>query len=77
MSTVELAKKIESLSADDYNLVIMLVNSLSEKNINKNMKKYSEDELVAELTESIRKSDNGDTVSAKELSKKMRERYAI
>lgn len=31
MSIAELTAKIESLSAEDYNMVIMLVNRLSEK----------------------------------------------
>ena len=61
MSIAELTAKIESLSADDYNMVIMLVDRLSEK----------------ELTESIQKSDKGVTKPARTVSKSMREKYAV
>lgn len=53
MSIAELTAKIESLSAEDYNMVIMLVNRLSEKSEASGLKRISEDELVEELSESI------------------------
>lgn len=55
MSIAELTNKIENLSAEDYNMVIMLVNRLSEKSEASELKRLSEDELVEELSESIRK----------------------
>ena len=57
MSIAELTTKIENLSAEDYNMVIMLVNRLAEKSEASGLKKLSEDELVEELSESIRKSN--------------------
>ena len=54
MSIAELTAKIECLSADDYNMVIMLVDRLSEKSDKDGLRKLSEDELVKELTESKR-----------------------
>ena len=54
MSIAELTNKIENLSAEDYNMVIMLVNRLSEKSEASELKRLSEDELVEELSESIR-----------------------
>lgn len=77
MSIAELAAKIESLSADDYNMVIMLVNRLSEKSDIDGLKKLSGDELAEELAESIKKSDMGATKSARAVSKSMREKYAV
>lgn len=55
MGIAELTAKIESLSAEDYNMVIMLVNKLSEKPENNGLKRLSENELVEELSASIRK----------------------
>lgn len=77
MSITELTTKIENLSADDYNMVIMLVNRLSERSEVSGLKKLSEDELVEELSESIRKSDMGATKPARAVSKSMREKYAV
>ena len=77
MSTADLTAKIENLSAEDYNMVIMLVNRLSEKSEMNGRKKLSEDDLVEELSESIKKSDLGATKSAKAVSKSMREKYAV
>lgn len=77
MSIAELTTKIENLSADDYNMVIMLVNRLSEKSEASGLKKLTEDELVEELSESIKKSDMGATKSARVVSKNMREKYAL
>ena len=61
MVTAELTAKIESLSTEDYNMVIMLVNRLSEKTEIGGLPKLSEDALVEQLSESIRKSDMGAT----------------
>ncbi len=77
MSIAELTTKIENLSVDDYNMVIMLVNRLSEKSEASALKRLSEDELVEELSVSIRKSDAGSTKSARAVSKSMREKYVI
>ena len=77
MSIAELTAKIENLSEEDYNMVIMLVNRLSEKSEMGGLQRYSEDELVEQLSESIKKSNNGATKSAREVSKNMREKYAI
>lgn len=77
MSIAELTAKIENLSADDYNMVIMLVNRLSEKSEMNGLKRLGEDELAEELSESIRKSDMGATKPARAVSKSMREKYAV
>lgn len=77
MGTAELTAKIESLSEEDYNMVIMLVNRLSEKSELSGLKKLSEDALVEQLSESIRKSDMGATKSAREVSKSIRDKYAV
>lgn len=77
MSIAELTAKIEGLSADDYNMVIMLVDRLSEKSEENGLRRLSEDELVKELTESIQKSDKGVTKPARTVSKSMREKYAV
>ncbi len=77
MGITELTDKIERLSADDYKMVIMLVNRLSEKNEAMTLKRLNEDELVEELAESIRKSDMGATKSARSVSESMRKKYAV
>ncbi len=77
MSIAELTAKIEGLSPDDYNMVIMLVDRLSEKSEGNGLRRLSEDELVKELTESIQKSDKGVTKPARTVSKSMREKYAV
>lgn len=77
MGITELTDKIERLSADDYKMVIMLVNRLSEKNETMTLKGLNEDELVEELAESIRKSDMGATKSARSVSESMRKKYAV
>ena len=77
MRITELTDKIERLSADDYKMVIMLVNRLSEKNEAMTLKRLNEDELVEELAESIRKSDMGATKSARSVSESMRKKYAV
>ena len=77
MGITELTDKIERLSADDYKMVIMLVNRLSEKNEAMTLKRLNEDELVEELAESIRKSDMGATKSARSGSECMRTKYAV
>lgn len=77
MSIAELTAKIEGLSEDDYNMVIMLVDRLSEKSEGNGLRRLCEDELVKELTESIQKSDKGATKPARTISKSMREKYAV
>lgn len=77
MSISELTAKIESLSVDDYNMVIMLVNRLSEKSDMDGLKKLSEEELAEELAGSILKSDMGATKSARTVSENMRKKYAV
>ena len=77
MGIAELTAKIESLSAEDYNMVIMLVNRLSEKSESHGLQKFSEDELVEQLTNSMEKSNKGEIKSAREISKQMREKYAV
>lgn len=77
MGIAELTAKIESLSEEDYNMVIMLVNRLAEKSELGELKKLSEDALVEQLSESIRKSDMGATKPAREVSKNMRDKYAV
>ena len=52
MSIAELTAKIESLSAEDYNMVIMLVNRLSEKSEASGLKRISEDEQKSCLNQS-------------------------
>ena len=77
MSIAELTAKIENLSEEDYNMVIMLVNRLSEKSEMGGLQRYSEDELVEQLSESIKKSNDGATKSAREVSENMRKKYAV
>ena len=77
MGIAELTAKIESISEEDYNMVIMLVNRLSEKPEKDGLKKLGEDELVEQLSESIRRSEMGVTKSAKEVSQRMRDKYAV
>ena len=77
MSIAELTAKIERLSKEDYNIVISLVDRLSENTDNNGLKKLSEDELVKELTESIQKSNQGQTKTAKDVSARMRNKHAI
>jgi hypothetical protein len=77
MGTAELTAKIESLSAEDYNMVSMLVNRLAEKSEVDGLPILSETELIEELSESIRKSDMGATKSARQISLSMREKYAV
>ena len=61
----------------DYNMVIMLVDRLSEKSEINGLKRLSENELVEELSSSIEKSNMGETKSAREVSKSLREKYAV
>ena len=77
MGTAELTDKIESLSADDYNMVIMLVNRLTEKSDMNDFQRLSEDQLVEEMTESITKSKQGKTKLARDVSRNMRDKYAV
>ena len=77
MSITELTTKLEQLSADDYKMVIMLVERLAEKSEMSALRRLDEDELVEELSDSIKKSNRGATKSAKVVSKRMREKYAL
>ena len=69
--------KIEKLSSEDYDFVISLVDRLSDNTEAKGLRIMSEDDLVAELTESIESSDKGNTRSAQEVSVSMREKYVV
>ena len=53
MSITELTTKLEQLSADDYKMVIMLVERLAEKSEMSALRRLDEDELVEELSDSI------------------------
>ena len=75
MSTTELLNRIERLPKEDYNVVVMLVDRLYAQSVG--LKQLSEEDLIAELTQSIERSDAGFTKSAKKLSSEMRERYAV
>lgn len=75
MSVAELTSKIESLSVDDYNMVVMLIDRLSSQD--SGIKKMNADELVEELTQSMNKSELGYTKSARSVSSKMKEKYAL
>lgn len=77
MEVAELSTKIENLSQEDDNMVIMLVNRLSEKPENCELEKMSENELVEQLSDSIRKSNMGLTKSARDVSRCMRDKYAM
>ena len=58
-------------------MVIMLANRLSERSEASGLKRLSEDQLVEELSESIRKSDRGVTNSTRVVSKSIRKKYAV
>lgn len=75
MSTAELATKIEKLSDTDYNMVVMLVERLSAGD--ESLKKLSADEIEAELIQSMKRSDMGFTKPAREVSKRMKEKYEV
>ena len=75
MSIAELTTKIESLSVEDYNMVVMLIDRLSSRT--ESFEKKSADEIVEELTQSMKKSDLGYTKSARSVSSKMKEKYAV
>jgi hypothetical protein len=77
METYELTQKIEALSAEDYKMVIMLVDRLSDKSEAAGLERFSEDEIVEQLTKSMKRSDRGETNPAREVSRKMREKYAV
>lgn len=55
-------------------LTIENENLISEQSEVDKLKKLSEDELVEELSESIKKSDMGATKSARAVSKSMRKK---
>lgn len=75
MSTLELATKIENLSAEDYRMVVMLIDRLT--NNSGNMATKSADEIVEELMQSVQKSATGYTKSARDVSAKMKAKYAV
>ena len=75
MSIAELTTKIESLSVEDYNMIVMLIERLSSNT--ENLEKKSADEMVAELTMSMKKSNAGYTKSARSVSAKMKDKYAV
>lgn len=75
MSIAELTTKIEGLSVEDYNMVVMLIDRLSSRT--EGFEKKSADEIVAELTQSMKKSDLGYTKPARSVSLKMKEKYAV
>ena len=75
MSIAELTTKIEGLSVEDYNMVVMLIDRLSSRT--ESFEKKSADEIVEELTQSMKKSDLGYTKSARSVSSKMKEKYAV
>lgn len=58
-------------------MVIMLANRLSERSEASGLKRLSEDQLVEELSEPIRKSDMGVTNSTRVVSKSIRKKYAV
>jgi hypothetical protein len=55
----------------------MLIDRQAEKSETKKLRAMREDELIEELSESIRKSDNGETKPAEKVSANMRGKYAI
>ena len=75
MSRQELIAKMEMLSPDDYNMIVMLIDRLSEHT--DNLRTLTEDELVAELSQSIARSDQGFTKPARQVSEEMRQKYAV
>lgn len=75
MSVAELTTKIERLSTEDYNMVVMLIDRLSSNP--DGLEKKSADQIVAELSQSVEKSDAGYTKSARSVSSKMKEKYAV
>ena len=75
MSSQELVSKIERLAPDDYNIVVMLVERLMEKQ--STLQRLSEDELIAELTMSADRSDLGYTKPARQVAEEMRQKYAV
>ncbi len=75
MSRTELAEKMERLSGDDFNIVVMLVDRLLEKQ--DGLPRLSEDQLVNEMMESITKSNAGFTRPAREVSEEMRATFEI
>ena len=75
MSNTELLNKINLLSPEDYNMIVLLVDRLEQNS--HAFPKLSEDELVEELSHSIEKSNNGHTRPARQISREMREKYAV
>ena len=75
MSSVELMEKINNLSPEDYNMVVLLVNRLEHNSYP--LSRLSEEELVEELSQSVEKSKAGYTRTAKQVSRELREKYAV
>ena len=75
MSSQELMSKIERLTPDDYNMVVMLINRLTEQY--DSFIQLSEDEMVAQLQSSIERSDQGYTKPARYVSEVMRRKYVV
>jgi hypothetical protein len=50
---------------------------LSDKSEAVGLERFSEEKIVEQLTKSMEKSDRGETKSAREVSEKMREKYAV
>lgn len=75
MSSVELMEKINLLSPEDYNMVVLLVNRLEHDSYS--LSRLSEEDLVEELSRSIEKSKAGHTRSARQVSHELREKYAV
>ena len=75
MSNAELMEKINLLSPEDYDMVVLLVNRLEH---NRNvLSRLSEEELVEELSLSVEKSKAGHTRPARQVSRELREKYAV
>ena len=70
MSKEELIEKINFLSPDDYELVVMLVIILSKRHCF--FQRLSEDELIDVLSASAEKSDAGYTKPAREFLVEMK-----
>ena len=75
MITTELIEKINLLNPEDYNMVVILIDRLSQNTYS--FSKLSEDELVRELSQSIAESDSGFTKPARQISQEMRKKYGI
>ena len=68
-------EKIKHLSPEDYNMVVMPVNRLEHNTYP--LSRLSEEELIEELLQSIEKSKAGYTRPARQVSRELREKYAV